>query len=540
MRWHHRRAFALGLAAFAMALAVVSPSVADPANGAVKVDVSGGYARLIFSVRDDVDATARLANNVLIISFSQPTLAAIDRLAAQAPDYISAARRDPDGRAVRMAVARKVKLNSIRAGESSFSICCRTPGTDLRPDFRKTSSMNWRASRAKASGWNALRGRARWRRSRRRCACMWRASRPFVRYVFDVPEQTAVSADRAKDRLTLTFDAPITFDLADAEALCRLRSPRSMLRSSRIRRWCASVSFPRLTSAPSGMARATMSMLSIPERKPNDARRGRGKTAADSQRLKAGPSEKASAEGAPRALLRRLPRRLRKNQRSPRRRPSRQRPPAILSLRFPPMLRRDQMRRRWHLRRRRSLFRRSQNPLQRRHRSTAGGATSAAGRQLRQQEAKLRQQEAQLRQQEAEFRQQMAKSVPQEAKPVPAAAAAAPAMPEPKQTVQDAKPSSTPAPAAEPKAAEDAPAPAGQSATAAAAPPCRKQSPVRRRQRAPRARQPRRSRKRCRQACAVQLPVVRRRCAASARQVRRGRRGGAVARRRQPEIVISL
>ena len=40
----------------------------------------------------------------------------------------------------------------------------------------------------------------------------------FTRFVFDVSDQTAVTADRAKDRLTLTFQAPITFDLADAEA----------------------------------------------------------------------------------------------------------------------------------------------------------------------------------------------------------------------------------------------------------------------------------------------------------------------------------
>ena len=120
------RAFALGLAVFAMAFAVVSPSVAEPAKGDVTVDVSGGYARLIFAIGDDIDATARLAGNVLIISFSQPTMAGIGRLAAQAPDYISAARRDPDGRAVRMAVARKVKVHSITAAGKFF--------VDLLPD----------------------------------------------------------------------------------------------------------------------------------------------------------------------------------------------------------------------------------------------------------------------------------------------------------------------------------------------------------------------------------------------------------------------
>ena len=40
----------------------------------------------------------------------------------------------------------------------------------------------------------------------------------FTRYVFDVPDQTSVAADRGKDRLTLTFDAPLRFDLGDVEA----------------------------------------------------------------------------------------------------------------------------------------------------------------------------------------------------------------------------------------------------------------------------------------------------------------------------------
>ena len=41
----------------------------------------------------------------------------------------------------------------------------------------------------------------------------------FTRYIFAVPANTTVSADRTKERLTLTFDAPIKFDLADVVAV---------------------------------------------------------------------------------------------------------------------------------------------------------------------------------------------------------------------------------------------------------------------------------------------------------------------------------
>jgi len=46
--------------------------------------------------------TARQAGNVLIISFKQPLDVAVNRVAEQAPDYIGAARRDPDGTAVQL------------------------------------------------------------------------------------------------------------------------------------------------------------------------------------------------------------------------------------------------------------------------------------------------------------------------------------------------------------------------------------------------------------------------------------------------------
>jgi tetratricopeptide (TPR) repeat protein len=40
----------------------------------------------------------------------------------------------------------------------------------------------------------------------------------FTRYIFQLPELIGVSADNTKDKLTLTFDAALQFDLADAKA----------------------------------------------------------------------------------------------------------------------------------------------------------------------------------------------------------------------------------------------------------------------------------------------------------------------------------
>src|SRR5208282_288806 len=95
----------VGLVLFTIAIAVPRSTMADPIKAGVAASVSGGYARLVFSMSEYDEASVRQAGNVLIISFKQPLDVSVDRLAVQAPGYIGAARRDPDGKAVRLALA---------------------------------------------------------------------------------------------------------------------------------------------------------------------------------------------------------------------------------------------------------------------------------------------------------------------------------------------------------------------------------------------------------------------------------------------------
>ena len=215
------KAFLLGAVLFALALAAPAPSLAEPASVGLVVDTSGGYARLIFAMpelSEEVDASAQIAGNVLIVNFTKPIRIAIESIAMQAPGYFSAARRDPDSKAIRFALARKVKLNSMAAAEKFF--------IDLLPD---TWSGAPPALPQEVIEELARRARAAERLERlARLAAQPKKLPPvrvrvahqptFMRYVFDVPEHTSVAADRAADRLTLTFDAPITFDIADAVA----------------------------------------------------------------------------------------------------------------------------------------------------------------------------------------------------------------------------------------------------------------------------------------------------------------------------------
>ncbi len=174
--------------------------------------------RLVFTASEYIDATARLAGNVLIISFKQPIDVSVDRVAEQAPDYIGAARRDPDGKAIRMALARSVTVNTMAAGEKFFVDLLPDTWTGVPPGLPQ-DVVDDLARRAREAEQLVQRERQMAAQKKTAPVRVHVATQPtFTRYVFDVPDQTSVAADRSKDRLILNFDAPLTFDLADAQA----------------------------------------------------------------------------------------------------------------------------------------------------------------------------------------------------------------------------------------------------------------------------------------------------------------------------------
>src|SRR5215471_18299073 len=105
----HRRAAVIVLALqMVLGVGLPAPAAAQAVKGTVSAAVENGFTRLIFSLGRHVESQARLANNVVVISFNRPVDINVDRLREGAADYISAARRDPDGKAVRIALARHV------------------------------------------------------------------------------------------------------------------------------------------------------------------------------------------------------------------------------------------------------------------------------------------------------------------------------------------------------------------------------------------------------------------------------------------------
>jgi hypothetical protein len=200
---------------FAVLLSALRPALADPIKANVVVGTSGGFARLIFSMSDYNDVSVRQAGNVLIISFKTPVDISVDRLAAQASGYIGAARRDPDGLAVRLALARKVTVSAMAVGQQYYVDLLPDTWQGLPPGLPQdvVDDLTRRARDAEETLERAHRLMTLEKIPPVRVHV---ATEPtFTRYVFDIPKQISVSSNRAANGLTLTFDAPVKFDLGD-------------------------------------------------------------------------------------------------------------------------------------------------------------------------------------------------------------------------------------------------------------------------------------------------------------------------------------
>jgi tetratricopeptide (TPR) repeat protein len=212
-----RAALDVLLLAFALSVSGVA-NAADPVKGELTVVTDGGYTRLVFRLEDVVEAKARVSGAIMVISFSKPVDVAVDRINASAPDFVSAARRDPDGTAIRIALTRKVKVNLIPAAERLY--------VDILPDNWKgvlpglpQETIDDLARRARDAERQLYKQRLSEKQKKPLVTRVKVASQPtFTRYVFEMPDTANVVPERDDGKLTLNFDQQIKWDLADAKA----------------------------------------------------------------------------------------------------------------------------------------------------------------------------------------------------------------------------------------------------------------------------------------------------------------------------------
>ncbi len=189
---------------------------ADAVRGEAIFSAGGGFARLVIKLGEDVPSEVTTAGSILIVRFDRPVEIPVDRVPEGAPDYVNSARRDPDGSAIRLSLARRVTVNTMNAGERTF-IDLLPEGWNGPPPSLPIDVVKELAERARVAE-RALRAQRAAAETRKRPQIRVRASvQPtFVRFVFEMPDGVGVSSVLNEQKLTLAFNANLSFDLADA------------------------------------------------------------------------------------------------------------------------------------------------------------------------------------------------------------------------------------------------------------------------------------------------------------------------------------
>lgn len=215
--YRHLLTCLLAIALTSIALGAGGPARAqDRVKGELRVENANGFIRLVFRFQKPVPAQVKLSWPVMVIEFDAPAAVAVGKLNAAAPELISAARSDPDGKAIRIALSQKVKVNTITAAERFYVDLMPENWSGVLPGLPQ-EVVEELAQRAREAERQLKRQR---REEVKRKAAPIRvrvATQPtFTRYVLDLPDTANVVPERGDGRYTLSFDQPIQWDLAEA------------------------------------------------------------------------------------------------------------------------------------------------------------------------------------------------------------------------------------------------------------------------------------------------------------------------------------
>ncbi|KWV46492.1 hypothetical protein AS156_01495 [Bradyrhizobium macuxiense] len=188
-----------------------------PVPGEATFSAANGYARLVLKLKEDVDSEVTTAGSIIVIRFKRPVDIPVEKLSDAVPDYVGSARRDPDGSAIRLSLARRVTINTMTAGERIFVDFLPDGWTGPPPPLPQ-EVIRELAERARNAE-RLLRLQRAADAAKKRPPVRVRAllQPTFVRFVFEVPDGVGVSSVLNEQKLTLSFNAVLAFDLADAK-----------------------------------------------------------------------------------------------------------------------------------------------------------------------------------------------------------------------------------------------------------------------------------------------------------------------------------
>ncbi len=196
-----------------IALAWATPAAAT-AEGTVVASEQAGYGRIVFTLDKSVRATVRSSSAIVVLSFDEPVNVDIQKIPNLTPAYLSVARRDPDGRTIRFATKRPLRVNLMEAGEKLFLDLMPESWQGMPPSL-PADVVEELARRARVAEEQLRKGqREREKREVRDMGARVANGPNFTRLVLDAGLTVPVEIRKDGDVVTMSFDAALKLDTA--------------------------------------------------------------------------------------------------------------------------------------------------------------------------------------------------------------------------------------------------------------------------------------------------------------------------------------
>lgn len=199
--------------------AEIAVGQSEPIKGSAVLSAQNGFARLVLTLDSDSEPEANVVGNVLVARFKRKAQVALDGIAGSAPEYVGAVRRDPDGMGIRFALQRKVTLHTVALGERTYIDLLPEEWSGAPPGL-PLEIVRELAERARTAE-RALRLQRGQTAPKPPPPIRVRASQQpkSLRFTFDLPANVSATSAIEDRKLTVSFNAPLSFDLGDAKTV---------------------------------------------------------------------------------------------------------------------------------------------------------------------------------------------------------------------------------------------------------------------------------------------------------------------------------
>lgn len=206
--WRVSRHAAVLLALLAALLA--APALAGDAT--VRGAQMDRFGRIALTFDTPTKVSVRAQNGVLVIALGTRTEIRGERLATEMPSYVAAARLDPDGMGLRVALAQKFRANLLEAGEKVFIDLLPETWSGLPPGLPPDVVAEL-ASRARAAEARAATEESRRRTATRKPVTVRVAELPtLTRLIFEPPGLVPMSSQPVPGGVEIRFGEPLILD----------------------------------------------------------------------------------------------------------------------------------------------------------------------------------------------------------------------------------------------------------------------------------------------------------------------------------------